>query len=530
MAAWTRTQSAPSSVQEREIIRVVATIEGHDTDAAVALAQREVLKWAQKRAGATLPRDAWMGASFEVLAGGRTTLGIDIETEQASIWALRGDDPDKTVARRIWTTEVTIGRFPDAPPKLGVRLIVSTPETSLQIDPAVPGVVEQIAKICGLTVGGFKLSITPDCPTSELNVHSVIDCIEDKKRRLPYIIVSPDERQSFRSRPHIDVNRLTRATIGLAHVSIVSPEMTYIFSDRVGKLRSVFHGGVRIYYPGFDSSSNPYEHNLFLGERVYADPSACEGTLRRIVAHESLRRARLGSDIVPFGSLRSISSRLIQETVAHSGSNLRGELDAAQNRIDALEKELLEARSSAQQSDELAFGEEERANHAEGRLRAALTRIQALEATLKSRSEPLDELSLPADWPEFADWCDTNFTGRLVLTPIARRGVRNPEYRDIAQAARAISWLATTCRDTRMNGGMSLSNISIGNGLENAPCGGDTFEFYYQGRRVTANFHVKSGGNTRDPLRCLRIYYGFDDINQEIVIAEMPAHRHTDAS
>jgi len=81
-----------------------------------------------------------------------------------------------------------------------------------------------------------------------------------------------------------------------------------------------------------------------------------------------------------------------------------------------------------------------------------------------------------------------------------------------------------------MHGGGSLSNISIEQGIENAPCGADTFKFDFHDNRLEADWHVKSGGNTHDPVRCLRIYYAWDETTQHIVVAEMPAHRRTGAT
>ena len=44
-----------------------------------------------------------------------------------------------------------------------------------------------------------------------------------------------------------------------------------------------------------------------------------------------------------------------------------------------------------------------------------------------------------------------------------------------------------------------------------------------------AYWHIKNGG-TRDPRRCLRIYYFWDATTQQVVIADMPAHRVTEAT
>src|SRR5690606_400259 len=95
----------PQVVREQEILRVLATMPDGDPVALVSEAQRQVLVWAQNRAGARLPQEAWQGDSFELLSGGRTTFGIHLSTVEGDIWAVRVDDPDKTVAGRTWTTE-----------------------------------------------------------------------------------------------------------------------------------------------------------------------------------------------------------------------------------------------------------------------------------------------------------------------------------------------------------------------------------------------------------------------------------------
>ena len=154
--AWAPLRSQmQQKVQEREILRVFATIQGHDPAAAMDVAKREALVWTQNRSGGQLPQEAWDGHNFELLAGGRTTLGAQIDGEDFALWAVRGDDPDKTVPRRTWTTEITIGRQGDDLPQISLRLLVGTPEANLSISHHVPGVLQQIAEKCGLSVGHF---------------------------------------------------------------------------------------------------------------------------------------------------------------------------------------------------------------------------------------------------------------------------------------------------------------------------------------------------------------------------------------
>ena len=116
-----------------------------------------------------------------------------------------------------------------------------------------------------------------------------------------------------------------------------------------------------------------------------------------------------------------------------------------------------------------------------------------------------------------------------MLTGAARRGCKKALYADMAQAARCLIWLAEKCRGRFLNGGGSLRDEAVGDGIRNSPCGSDEFTFDWQGQRLIASWHVKNGGNTRDPANCLRIYYVWDDQTQQIIVADMPAHRHSGA-
>jgi hypothetical protein len=175
---------------------------------------------------------------------------------------------------------------------------------------------------------------------------------------------------------------------------------------------------------------------------------------------------------------------------------------------------------------------EDRAQAAELQLNAASFRIQQLLEQIKERGQKPDaDVKLPGSWTEFADWCDTYLAGRVVLAPQARSGVRNPFFGSVQLAARCLLWLANEYRDRRIQSGEgSMRDQVLEPGIRNSPSGGDEFRVWWQGQSHTADWHIKNGGNTRDPARCLRIYYFWDAATQQVVIADMPAHRHTDLS
>ena len=120
--------------------------------------------------------------------------------------------------------------------------------------------------------------------------------------------------------------------------------------------------------------------------------------------------------------------------------------------------------------------------------------------------------------------------GRVALTGVARRGCKKALFGDVAQAARCLLWLATVCRKRLLDGAGSPRDETVEDSLRNSPCGSDEFTFEWQAQRLSADWHIKTGGNTRAPRDCLRIYYSWDDQTQQIIVADMPAHRRTGAS
>jgi len=523
----------PHVVRELEILRFAADFSSDADQAQIAEARRQVLVWAQNRSGGRLPQEAWDGASFLYPAGGRTTLATRLSANSAEIWALRADDPDDTVAGRIWTNEITIGRIGDEKPRLSIRQLASTAEYQLDIEPHVPGFVQQLAQNCGIQVDGILLRSDTWRIESDEDSDRLIDLLASPDRRRPVFVATGDERSANPDQPLIDAALLTRATIGLAHVAVVPAKFTFALSSAFGKFRSVYHGGVRAYLPGFDADANPHEHRLFLADSLITKEGAerCVRTLREFAAKESLLRFRLDHDVLTFGTVRNAALKAERERRVTESASDTDLLQAAQAQIQALEDDLKKAKDWEAQLTSLHAEEETRAITAEAQLRGSVARIQQLHEQLRASGEkPDSSLSLPDTWAEMADWCDENLVGRVALAPSARRSLKKPEFNDVQMAARCLIWLANECRDRRINGGGSLADYQIMDGVRNSSCGSDAYEFEFQGQRLLADWHVKSGGNTRDPVRCLRIYYGWDAQSQQIVVSDLPSHRRTGAS
>jgi hypothetical protein len=356
----------------------------------------------------------------------------------------------------------------------------------------------------------------------------------DPNRRLPLFVLIVSDDSADRTKPLVDAKGLCRATLGIALIAVVPAAYTWVLTERFGKQRSVFGGAARVYLPGFAEDSSPYNHRLILADQLltHDGPAQCVRWMRILAGNESIRQTLIGNEVLAFAAIRDSSLKLRQQRLAREGASDIEQLQAAQLRISTLEKQIEDEEASQEYFASEHARAEQRAQTAEDQQRASAFRVQQLLDQIKSRGESVDaNIALPDSWTEFANWCDVNLSGRVVLSPAARRSVRSPEFIDSSLAARCLLWLANDGRDARISGAEgSLRDEPVEDGIRNAHCGQDAFDFDWQGNRLTANWHIKNGGNTRDPVRCLRIYYAWDSSTQQIVVADMPHHKRSGAS
>lgn len=523
-------------VREQEILRVAAEFSGDDSTEAIVAARNEVLRWSQNKAVGSFPDEAWEFKSFERLSGGRSCSAVFLKTDDQETWALRIEDPDKTVAGRVWTTEVNISsHVSEQNPQFTLRLSASTPESFLAIEPHVPGVVKQVIKSPGLWAGNYKLTDRPLRINSDDAGNKLCNALLDTSRKLPIIALSVPDDFAQTGKPLLDAEKLAAACAGLAIVTILSPKISWMLTDRFGKQLSVYGGAARVYLPGFTEDSNPFGGHELLLAQSFDRPGGLTQALTRlrwIAANGSVRRLQLGKDLQAFASVKALQFRQRQIALQNTGATDREQLLAANEQIELLERELQESRNYEQQFSNLHQEAELRSETAEAQLRASAFRIQQLLDQLKASGVlPDAKISLPSEWDEFANWCEVNLAGRVVLSPQARRSVKDAEFNDPKLSASCLLWLGNEYRDAKMNGGEgSLRDANVTTGVLNAHCGSDAFQVEWQGRSRDVDWHVKNGGNTRDPSRCLRIYYFWDEGTQQVVVALMPSHRRTDAS
>ncbi len=527
----------PRVVREHEILRVVGVLKSREDQQTNATARKEILAWLQKRSGGRLPKEAWECKRFEYLSGGRNSVGVRIATPEIDLWSVRADDPDKNIPGRTWTTEVTVGGTSGELPTFTARLIVSTTENDF-VDgsqgAAVPGFVKQLATKLGVQRDGYHFSPDPRLIDSEEDSEWLINTLLDPSRHIPVFILSVPNNAEHQTAPLLDANNLSKATIGIGIVAITTPKSSWALTHRFGKQRSVFNGAARTYLPGFSDDSDPYSHKLALADQL-ATPKGktdCLRLMRNLAAAESLRHTRLGKDVLAFSAIRNASIQINQKNLEEFGASSDIKLDAATTRIRALEERVESLEKDNEHYLDEYLKEYQRAEDADKRSFSLTFRIQQLNKQIKdSGAVPDTNITFPKQWRDFGDWCDQHLAGRVVLASAARRAVQEPEYNDIELAARCLLWLANDYRESRLGqSDLRVREAPIESGVRNAACGSDEYEINWNGQRHVVDWHIKNGGNTRNPSRCLRIYHLWDPASQQVIVADMPAHRRTGAT
>ena len=148
-------------------------------------------------------------------------------------------------------------------------------------------------------------------------------------------------------------------------------------------------------------------------------------------------------------------------------------------------------------------------------------------------------VSFPADLGKVAEWAHQAVPGRLTILPRAIKAAKQGLYRETNHAYAALLVLANEYRDMRIQGGperkasfeTSMQKLRLRceptfSGSRHGEFGETYFVDWLSQRRLL-DMHLKKGGNTRDPTRCLRIYFFWDDDEQQVIVGSLPGHLET---
>lgn len=599
--------SATSGPEASEVLRVAADVHGDDS---AADACREVaLDWLGSRFGASLPEEASRFETFALHPGGHAVEGARVRSDGDDVWAARlvhAAGPEGG-----WVTEVGVREQRGHSPEFRLRLLRQARTSADDDGPRVPDLLTRLASAVELRRDGRRITSDPWVVGSASAAHELCGELASPKRRLPWLVLSMPEAAPGAEPPLLDPVGMARATAGLAVVVVLPAEFTWTLTRAFDRQRSVYLGAVRLYFPGFGESDDPWRHPLVVADKMREPEdlaSQRDGLLRRIAEHSltlpgawsfaQVRELALESgaspaptplepeqsapappaphaapiappDPVPraeqpspatedhaseaasgplgvliargaaaWRALRGAPDPEVERRVA----SLRRERDRLERRLKASEerrrdqrakatKRLANARNDRRETEREWEEAEQRADDAvrdRDLAVAEVTRLRDLVVALGGT--PSVPRRLPTRWSDFAPWCEAGLTSRVRLLPKARRELKRARFADVELAARCLLWLGGPYRRLRLEASGQGLKATVENGVHNQPCGGDAYTIKWRGRSRRVDWHIKSGGSTHDPRRCLRIYYFWDSSSSEVVVASMPGHLRTDAT
>jgi len=528
----------------RQVASVTANLAGDNKGEAFGYAQKTILRWLQTRVG-NLPTEAWGGQTFEHMTPGRFAAGVKIELADGEYWSVRCDDPDATIPGRTWTTEISLARQGDNA-KFGVRLIVATTEEKPNYIPSIPNIVRQLADEPGLLRNSRPLSMTPLFVDDDDKLDDLVNLLVDSRRKNPVFVISLDENENSLQDAIIDARKLAQRVIGVAHVVVIAGRQAFGLSDILGRSLSVFKRAIRTYRPNLTIEDDPYRHPLALAKQIEnwegEGPEAFVNMLIRTATRNSIQTADEEKELPSFTKVKQIALQYQREQAQLDNDYpallalAEQELQEKQREIDSLDSKVFDGELALLEADE-------RTNEYEATISWLRHRISEIEK-VKPVGHSAPQLSYPDSYDYIQEWADQHFEGRVQLSNRAARDAKAGEFLDVPFVYKCIEYLGTKYWKMKTEGGLDLvkenDDALLDLNIQNQSSGaehllkeqGDTFLIQWgaSGKKRLLDQHLKLGGNTRDPKRCLRIYYFWDDIRQLVVVGSLPGHLQTRAT
>lgn len=539
----------PGRPNLRTTFQLSATLipdEGQAVNDLFTAARDACIKWVTDRFPEPISPEALSGGPFERDLHGQALQIVPIETK--GVWTARLTHLDRDgVPGRVWSVELAL-LWQDDQVACGVRAFCASHQpTQAPIKLTRPGIVIELSKRFRMQIAA-PISGQAWEPQDEADLARLRDVLVDPRRQLPvYLLSAPDRKQlGIGPAPYLlDHEKLARKCQGIAHVVTMPWSLGYAWTEMVGKPWSAFLGAVRTYRPGLDfDEDNPSDHPRAFAERIlgfYYNGETMERAFEdflidKAYEHAATKRMEWGS-LVFLADARTRAAALARESTTDEVEWR----ELFETEIKSLKEKVKELEGESEGYFDLATGAELERGQAVEESRTLRTQVDSLRMALQAKTgeDPDTTIQLPTSYDDLPDWVNANLAGRLTLHNRAvSRGLKKPDFEDVEQVARVLLLLAGEYRRMRQghDGGREsfekkLNELSLRcDGSISKERAGEEGETYFvkwpysSSPRRFLELHIRSGANTRDPKRCLAVYFFWDDDSQQVVVGWLPSH------
>ncbi|GIK17655.1 MAG: hypothetical protein BroJett003_26190 [Planctomycetota bacterium] len=512
-----------------------------------------VADWIQHRCGLSHRAHILEAEAFEDEDAGAESRLECVGVPEEGRWALRhtsalgpdGDEPE--VPGRFWVTEIALTAMPDGA-QFGVRVLCSSSlATEAPIGLRRPQIVSALASELVMreadTIDGRPIRM--QC---EKDIDRLFRLVSSAERGLPVYLLTEPDRTKLRMPTGtflLDAEGLAARVLGVAYVVTMPRQLGFRWTDLVGKPWSAFLGAVRTYRPGVDfDQDDPRDHPLALAEWILRyrykgltmDEAYAEFLVDQAHEHSASRWVNWGSCLfyVDARNRRAERGRMTAREDKQWRAVYEEEIAALKAKIDQVGAE----RDDAIEVAETAERERDQARRENFNLRAQLDALRrAVGSAAADRAATVS--AAPSSYADVPGWVEANLTGRLSLHPRAvNQGLKDAEFENVKLVCDVLRLLADDYRDMRLgvegaksrfDQAIERMNLRMSGSISKERAGeqGDTYFVRLGGPGAPRRFldtHIRTNSATRDPKRCLAVYFYWDEDNREVVVGWLPGH------
>lgn len=383
-----------------------------------------------------------------------------------------------------------------------------------------------------ITRGEGALQVRPLAVSREGIEDFVRHLLMDSSRRVPTVVLTVGKDGQFAVPPRT----IGQELFGLADVYAIESTGAVTALARVLGRRelAVFDGALRVYNPGFNERTNPFEHPLVVGARLREKRNREQ--LAKRLALGTVRWYREDPMFEELREERTLaydeSRRIARNDVARAWEQARNKADYEQIAVQideenqALHAELQELRERLRESEQKAAA----LQHA---LSARELRPRDIE-----RNEPL-YATPPESVEEAVHRVRSHYGELLYFLPSALKSARESTYRSPTEVARQLDGLARIAQRVQegtLTGTLAQAfkkeNLAYAPGVSEGTS--KRLSQQYRFRDGTKTFvcaeHLRKG-NSKDPSGCLRIYFTSEELDDgRFVVGHIGAHLETSST
>ena len=542
-----------------------ATVRMHTMYALDAeIGERDQLSRARAIATEWIKRHALrMGAVASDLAGEHFELDRVFEHQLAaavlataddSCWAARLQHSQGDDVSRVWRTDIGIGESAN---RLALTVRVAyTGVLDENVSRRAPTFLRALVDQGIVLYDGDELVPEPWVPQNSDDIEQILELIVDEERTLPAIVLAAP--------PFTEPHSLAKKAFGVAHVIGVPAIMLDAFNRAVTLPWALAPGSVRTFFPNFDFAADstvlaPAARAHTISNWIFEDMTGAPAFLEYLlnVCASSSVATRRSSPAITVSDIRATNLAFRAAVLADAArpDNDRGEIEsiarleealaAANDEIEALKTSAEESRQDRESLqatvDELdGFLKDLEASETDTRkaMHSLSLQNRILVEALRVSGSPAIEAPI-LDAPNEVDaWATQYFSGRLVLTTRALRGIGESIYQDPRLIFEALALLGGDFQAWRADhndgAGERFRAKLLTLGLEDSKCFKsnnpgrykDQYTAHHAGRSFYLDRHLKKGIDP-DPRIGFRLYYAWDEQNERVIVGWLTSHLDT---